>query len=425
VIEEVTDQGQYQYSLNQLFMGWQKARARKIQGAELRALLTGAGLWLALFPPSSPSPLTQLAPLLEVHIPARGLMWSLFVSVVIALIPWSVIARPLPSALPSSLPRPLKGRALPGGLSRALWRFTRVCAWELPLLLTLVAGVFAVVQHTLGFIAWPLPWASPSLALLPPVLIGLGARFDVNYLKTRASKARFVEQFQRWNALHPLSDLLDKPRMQLPSSEHQGGLYDEDVRKILIVDQDLTVDILAKNGLHKRDKLLLLSLQKYPEPTAKFARRILALHPEEVEVYVLHHERRSQALINEQLRAIGVTPRHRTLSIGWESADLPRVISHLGFKPFDWGVFAVDTLSPKSLLEGVASAIAVRLPLARRLVRGGVLPPPPPPKSLTRQTQSVQPRASSPSDPQLDAFLTPEPSPELQGTALQATGDEP
>lgn len=420
VIEQVTDQGMYQYSLNQLFMAWQKPRARKIQGAELRALIAGAGLWLALFPPRSPSPLTQLAPQLHAHLPARGLMWSLFVSLIIVALPWSLVARPFPT----SLPKTLGGRQLPTRLSGALWRFTRVLTWELPIFLTLISVLWMGLQFSLQLTGWPLLWAPPSLALLPPLLLGLGARFDVNYLKTRASKARFVEQFQRWNTYQPLSELLDKPRMQLPHPEHQGGLYDEEVRKILIVDQDLTVDILAKNGLHKRDHLLLLSLQKYPEPAAKFARRLLALHPRDVEVYVLHNEQRSQAQVTQQLRALGVTPRHRTLHIGWGTSELRHLISHLGFHPFDWEVFAVDTLSPKSLIESVASAIAVGLPITRRLVPGGVLPPPPKPKHQAPLSVSPEQRAHSPSDPQLDAFLTPEPAPEPQGTALQATGDE-
>lgn len=421
IIEYVTEQGKYRYSLNQLFMVWQKKRARKVQGAQLRAILSGLGLWLALFPPNSPSPLTKLVPQLQMHLPARGLMWSLFVSLIIVLIPWSLVARPMPT----SLPKFLGTRPIPAWLSPVLWRLLRIISWEVPLILLLIATLWMILQYILGLTTWPFPWVAPSLALLPPILLGFGARFDTNYLKTRASKARFVEQFQVWHKIHPLLHLLDKPRMQIPQSEYQGGLYDEEVRKILIVDQDLTVDLLAKNGIHKLDSLLILSLQKYPEPAAKFARRLLALYPDEIEIYVLHNEQRTQTQVQQQLKAIGVTPKHRTLQIGWGVQDLRHVIAHLGFRPVDWEVFAIDTLSPKSLIDSVISAIAVRLPIAKRLVGNAVLPPPPPPKQTHLTTAQVKSTQTRPSDPQLDAFLTPEPHFEPQGTALQATqGDE-
>ena len=416
----MSEAGRFRYSLNQLFITWQRARARSVEGARLRATLAGAGLWLALFPPSSPAPLTRLAPQLQLHLTARGVMWSLSLSLVIMVIPWRWLTRPLPSELPP----PLK-LSVPALLGPALWRGLRVLSWELPALLIALAAGWMGLQATLGLSAWPFPWAAPSTALLPPALLGLGAYLDISYLKTRASRARFVEQFQRWHQAHPLEGLLDKPRMQLPHPEHQGGLYDEEVRKILIVDQDLTVDILAKNGLHKRDSFLLLSLQGYPEPAAKFARRLLALHGAEVEVFVLHSEQRAEEQLNQQLKALSVTARHRVVKIGWRRADLRRLIAHLGFKPLDWSVFAVDTLSPKNLLEGVASALALGAPLSARLLSGGgVLPAPPKPK---RAEPIARPKPASPrgdSDPQLESFLTPSPSAQVQGKALKARGGE-
>jgi hypothetical protein len=181
------------------------------------------------------------------------------------------------------------------------------------------------------------------------------------------------------------------------------------VRKILIVDQDLTVDLLAHNGIHERDELLIVSLQRYPSAAARFAKRLLIEHPDEVELYLLHHEARDQEAVQTQLKALGVTPKHRLVRVGWRRRDLGRLTAHLGFKPLDWEVFAVDTLSPRALLESVVASIALGVPLVERLaLAGGFLPAPP----QEERTQHTGPR-------ELPAHLTPQPD------ALGALDDHP
>lgn len=414
-VEALTAGGQYRFSVNQLYIEWQRPRVKRASGAWVRAQAISLSAWVALTPPSAALPLSGLWGGEALSATGEGraaqaLVWALLAALALAALPWGLLARPLSPQLIAALPpaRPWVVRAL-----RRLRRALSVSAWVIGwggALLAALAGLLAPSA---------LPSLHPSVALAAPLLVGLAAATDAVWAERRAGRLRFMHHLNLWRARYPLHGYLSKPRLQVPHEGERGGLYDYDVRRLLVVDQDLTVDLLAKNGLHKRMSLLLLSLQQYPRHTAKFARRLLAMHPDEMEVFVLHHEGRDPQRLAEQLRAIGVTKRHKIRRIGWTQGDIALLEAHLGFSPLDWDTFAVDSVPPRSLVEGVASSIELKVGLIDRLAPG-LRALPAPPKQVTPPRLRVAPSEpqSAPPAP-LPPSLTSGPT---SGSALEPSG---
>jgi hypothetical protein len=410
-VEAVTAGGQYRFSVNQLYLEWQRPRVKRVGGAWMRAQAISLAVWVALAQPSAALPLSGLwgGEALGASPEGRGaqaLVWALLAALALAALPWGLLARPLSPALLAALPpaRPWLIRAL-----RRLRRGMSLTAWVVGW------GGAALVALSAALAPSALPWAHLSAALAAPLLVGLAAAADAVWAERRAGRLRFMHHLNLWRARYPLHGYLSKPRLQVPHEGERGALYDYEVRRLLVVDQDLTVDLLAKNGIHKRLNLLILSLQQYPKHTAKFARRILAMHPDEVEVCVLHHEGRDPKRLAEQLKALGVTKRHKVRRVGWTQGDLALLEAHLGFSPLDWDTFAVDSVPPRSLLEGVVSSIELGVGLIERLAPGlRALPAPPP------QARPPRPRVASSEAPSAPpAPVAPPPS---QGSALEPSG---
>lgn len=425
-VEALTVGEQYRFSVNQLYIEWQRPRVKRARGAWMRAQAVSLSAWLALAPPQSAPPLSGLwgGLLWGAEAPsgsqearaAQALVWALLAALALAALPWGYLARPLPRALAAQLPvaPPRALRALKrarAALSAGAW----LAGWGGALLAALAA-------LALPASAAPLPWGAPSVALAGPLLVGLAAAVDAVWAERRAGRLRFMHHLRLWRGRYPLHNYLSKPRMQVPHEGERGALYNYDVRRVLIVDQDLTVDLLAKNGLHKRLSLLLLSLQQYPRHTAKFARRILAMHPDEVEVFVLHHEGRDPKRLAEQLKALGVTKRHKLRRVGWTQGDVALLEAHLGFTPLDWDTFAVDSVPPRSLVEGVASSIELGVGLIERLKPGlRALPTPPRPAAARLRLAAPQEEAQG-------AALSEPPAPMAPpstGSALEPSGGAP
>ena len=62
-----------------------------------------------------------------------------------------------------------------------------------------------------------------------------------------------------------------------------------------------------------------------------------------------------QEMMNK-LRNIGVK-KHRIIHLGWGGKNRQTLVDHLGFKPREWDAFAIDSLPPESLLEGLPIAL--------------------------------------------------------------------
>ena len=315
LIEDVREGGRYRYTLNQLYIQWQRARVLRIYQSMFRvffAILLG---WISSYIP-----------------PSVALVAVSALSLLILFPPFIYI----------------------GGIV-----FRRYKTRRLGLLCSI--GILT---------ASPL-WFRYDLSMIPPMLLGGLSVIEWFYRSSKTNKYRFMLHLQRWKKLYRVKGLLIKPRLQAPREELQGdSLYNYEIKKILIVDQDLTVDFLTMNGFHEEESVLICSLQLYPQYTAQFIKRLL--FNEEVVLFLLHRDGRSLNEVTQNLKKLGVR-KHRIVHLGWRVRDRGKLVDHLGFTPLDWDFFAVDTLSPHSLFTGLQSALESTSTMISRLKPNGVI----------------------------------------------------
>lgn len=310
LIDELSDQERLYFTTNQLFIHWQRPRISRLNASI-------AQMYVAV-------PLLIIGSLLPLSV-YLVLISSLSL---LALIP--VVGRLLAPIVSWRVSRPVVRLLFWGAILSAPW------------------------------------WFEVSLALVPPLLLFLIAWIDVMRRRRHITKEMFMKQLQRWKRIHGLPMLLTEPKLQHPQSQLQGdALYDYDVRQVLVVDQDLTVDLLTQNQFLLDHHLLLISLNGYPEYTATFARRLLTLE-EDVTLYLLHRDGHEVQEVLHKIRALGFR-RHRLVHLGWGARSRSHLIEHLGFTPREWDAFAVDSLPPESLLEGLPIAIEEETPLVNVL----------------------------------------------------------
>lgn len=306
LIEELSADETMYFTTNQLFIHWQRKRAKRYEAALAQAVIA-----IGLIVLGSSTDLPKI--------------W-LFTSMLAFISALPVVGRVYAIILFSS------------------WLVT-VVRWGL--LLSLVT------------LPW---WIVVREATLPPLLLCAIALIDAIRRRRLLSKRTFMEQLQRWKRFHKLPQLLIRPSLHRPHPELQGpSLYDYHVDQILVVDQDLTVDLLTRNGFLTDHPCILISLNGYPEYSVQFSRRLLTLK-EDVNVYLLHRDGHDAKEILKQLRSVGCK-RHRLVHLGWGGRSRPQLIKHLGFRPYEWDAFAIDSLPPESLSEGIPIAMDEEIPL--------------------------------------------------------------
>lgn len=310
LIDQVSENGHYFFTLNQLYLAWQAPKIKTLSYPLFR-------LYLFL-------PLTCVITLYLNSIPYLGL--GLFI-LLLLIPPFSTIG---------------------GLLIKSKW-IRRLAFW---------GNVGVLVS-----ISW---WWSFDLALIPPLLLGVESFFERTYRSRLAGKDAFMQEFTRWHKAYPISSLLTKPLLQKPIKDFQeSALYNYNLRKLLIVDQDLTVDFFVRNGMHKNEEISIFSLQGYPKYMYSVAQRILFEH-EDVLIYVLLKEGSDINKVTSRLRQLGVKA-HRIIYLGWSKKDRTQVYKHLGVQPLEWNPLLIDTLSPHALFEGVSFCLKSEKPLVHHL----------------------------------------------------------
>jgi hypothetical protein len=306
LIDELSDQGRLFFTTNQFFIHWQRPRVLRLDSSTARMYLAILILLASSILPISINLVSVFTLSLIAYIPIISRLLAIFLSI------------------------------------RWLRRLINLS------MIILVSSAYM--------------WFKINFAATLPLLLFLAALVEYQWYRRTLSKQSFMKQLQRWQRYHKIPELLVEPSMYRPHTELQGdGLYDYNVRRILIVDQDLTVDLLTKNGFLKDEHLILVSLNGYPEYNAQFARRLLTIE-EDVNVYILHRDGREVKETMTNLRALGVR-KHRILHLGWGSRNRNSLVDHLGFKPRDWDAFAIDSIPPESLLEGLPVALEDEIPL--------------------------------------------------------------
>ncbi len=158
---------------------------------------------------------------------------------------------------------------------------------------------------------------------------------------------------------------LDEP----PPEWSEPDIYDYGVEGILIVEHDLLVDLLVLNGLHSRERVLIVSLDLYPTYLVPVAAELLR-EREDLPVYLLHDATASGVTMLDRLAATDTFPitNHPTIDLGITPDDVRRLRRLRPMKPkrFDYEA-PIDFLLSAELASGLAQAFFHRVSLARVL----------------------------------------------------------
>ena len=310
LVDELSAQGRYYFTLNQLFIHWQKPKVYRLYKSLTRLYISVFMLALFLFNQS--------------------------LAVLIGMLSLGVLTF-LPK-VGDYLAYPMRNPRFKSSLN----------------LLSLISliGIYYYAQ-----------W---HMYIVLPLLLGGFAMVESIFLRNRLGKKRFMLHLALWKRIYRMKNLLIKPRLQKPIPHlQQEALYDYQVRTLLIVDQDLTVDFFVKNGFHQQMSTLIFSIQKYPHYMSQLAFRLLANH-QDIQVFILHKDGQKIEELRTQLKKIGVKS-HRISVLGLHKNSKYSLIRHLGFNPLDWSEWHVDTLPPHSLFEGVLCAIQSQISLRKCL----------------------------------------------------------
>jgi hypothetical protein len=228
--------------------------------------------------------------------------------------------------------------------------------------------LFRFLSHLWILISFALSYQLITLSfhLLPSLLIAFASSIQLIYGQSLMDKDDFMNQFSRWKKVHGFKNLIEKPTLQTPKPDLQAqALYEYDVPNLLIVDQDIMVDFLVENHFHQRHKVLIFSFQTYPRYMALQARRILAEHGENVQVFIWHRDHISVEEVRDKLKTLGILRigknQPKIIELGWRNQDLEKIEQFLGFMPKNFSVFPLDVLFPRQIISLLDQCIEKKL----------------------------------------------------------------
>jgi hypothetical protein len=105
----------------------------------------------------------------------------------------------------------------------------------------------------------------------------------------KITPANFDMLLGKWrSAGKPVEKLIEESELHQPPPEwSEPDIYDYGVERLLIVERDILVDLLVKNGQHAEQRMLVISETGYPEYLLPVARRLLE-EQAEVPIFLLH-----------------------------------------------------------------------------------------------------------------------------------------
>ena len=107
--------------------------------------------------------------------------------------------------------------------------------------------------------------------------------------KESTNQEEFRKMVRKWSNIKGVPDkMLVKPSLHHPPPEFQeNDIYDYGVERIIIVERQLLVDLLVKNGFHTDQRALIFSANGYPSYIAERAKILLKASPT-LPIYLLH-----------------------------------------------------------------------------------------------------------------------------------------
>ncbi len=165
------------------------------------------------------------------------------------------------------------------------------------------------------------------------IILALGGLAIWRHIRFAAppSRKRFDALVKAWqNGKGPIARLLTKPALHdPPPTWPEQDIYDYGVERVLIVERDILVDLLVKNEIHARERVLVISAHGYPSYIEPHLQQVLSERAD-LPVFLLH-----------DATATGVRLRHHPQVRRWTAGRSKGVI--------DLGIFPQDTDKIKAL----------------------------------------------------------------------------
>ncbi len=224
-----------------------------------------------------------------------------------------------------------------------------------------VAFVLLAATIATAIFAW-------RFVMLPGLLTlaAFGALLS-QYFQKPMRQEQFEKLLAKWRkAKKETPRLIEQPSLGAPPPDWpEADIYNYGVEGVLIVDRDLTVDLLVLNGVHAEQRLLVLSESGYPDYIAPLAQRCLDDNPE-LRVFLLHDAYDGRKLGMRERMATSCPLRvrdERFVNLGISIEDAKRIKKLKNFRvgestryvPVEWIPFTLLTLATaEAVAEGVA-----------------------------------------------------------------------
>lgn len=185
--------------------------------------------------------------------------------------------------------------------------------------------------------------------------------------KTPPDPATLNEFVRRWTKSRgPIEKLISQPQLDLPPPEYpESDLFDYGVERVLIVQRDLLVDLLVRNGFHAEQRALILSATGYPRSLLPHAETLLSESPD-LPVFLLHDADTREMPLAEPVRRL--IQGHPVCDLGLFPEDVKRIRGLRPTGPERLGYqVPVDYLPPHAMVGMLAPALLAGQPLADML----------------------------------------------------------
>jgi hypothetical protein len=229
-----------------------------------------------------------------------------------------------------------------------------------------IGGLVTVVSGCIAL-------GSPDSAVQAAVMGAVGLAFGAwGVVRRRNPLAPPTEKMEGWvrtwaKAGHEIPMLLTKPNLQdRPPEFREPDIFDYGVERVLIVQHDLLVDLFVRNGLHTKERALVISEHGYPRYLLPHAQKLLQSSPE-LPVFLLHDADAEGLMMRERLERSRKLPivGHPVIDTGLSPREVGRIRKLEALAPERRGnALPADALPYALLASGFALAFTERLPLA-------------------------------------------------------------
>lgn len=209
-----------------------------------------------------------------------------------------------------------------------------------------------------------------------PIAVGLGVATllclsafagRVKSNRTTRTRAYFDRLVHLWRKDgKPIEKLIDEPSLHEPPPEwSEPDIYDYGVERLLIVERDVLVDLLVRNGIHAEQRALVISESGYPDYLLPVARRVLEEQPD-VPIFLLHDATTRGAAMEDRVKSGNVLPveAHQVIDLGMYPEDFRNLKRMKRVAPEnEHRDLPVDSMLLPFMTMGLAAAMTDGIPL--------------------------------------------------------------